>query len=72
MWIAGNVRVLPPGLPIVRFDNVPEWKNTGYLRLRGNIGGVIFSPLWAAAIGLIGFPSAAAAIACAPISFPTI
>jgi len=31
---------LPPGLPIVRFDNVPEWKNTGYLRLRGNIGGV--------------------------------
>jgi hypothetical protein len=31
---------LPPGLPIVRFDNVPEWKNTGYLRLRGNIGGM--------------------------------
>src|SRR3569623_2015324 len=30
---------LPPGLPIFRFDNVPEWKNTGYLRLRGNIGG---------------------------------
>lgn len=30
---------LSPGLPIVRFINVPEWKNTGYLRLRGNIGG---------------------------------
>jgi hypothetical protein len=30
---------LPRGLPIFRFDNVPEWKNTGYLRLRGNIGG---------------------------------
>jgi MFS family permease len=28
----------------------------------GNIGGVIFSPLWAAAIGAIGFPAAAAAI----------
>jgi hypothetical protein len=31
---------LAPGLPIVRFNNVPEWKNTGYLRLRGNIGGM--------------------------------
>lgn len=30
---------LPPGLQIVRFDNVPEWKNKGYLRMRGNIGG---------------------------------
>ncbi|MES2045849.1 MAG: hypothetical protein V4475_18405 [Pseudomonadota bacterium] len=30
---------LPPGLPIFRFDNVPEWKNTGYLRLRGNLAG---------------------------------
>jgi MFS family permease len=28
----------------------------------GNIGGVIFSPLWAASIGAIGFPAAAAAI----------
>jgi MFS transporter len=28
----------------------------------GNIGGVVFSPLWAAAIGAIGFPAAAAAI----------
>lgn len=28
----------------------------------GNLGGVIFSPLWAAAIGAIGFPAAAAAI----------
>jgi MFS family permease len=28
----------------------------------GNIGGVIFSPLWAALIGAIGFPAAAAAI----------
>jgi Major Facilitator Superfamily len=28
----------------------------------GNIGGVIFSPLWAAAIGAVGFPAAAAAI----------
>jgi hypothetical protein len=27
-----------------------------------NIGGVVFSPLWAAAIGAIGFPAAAAAI----------
>jgi hypothetical protein len=34
----------------------------------GNIGGVIFSPLWAAAIGLIGFPSAAAAIGLAMIA----
>ena len=28
----------------------------------GSIGGVIFSPLWVAAIGLLGFPMAAAAI----------
>jgi hypothetical protein len=28
----------------------------------GNIGGVVFSPLWAASIGAIGFPGAAAAI----------
>ena len=28
----------------------------------GNFGGVVFSPLWAAAIGAIGFPAAAAAI----------
>jgi MFS family permease len=28
----------------------------------GNIGGVVFSPLWAAAISAIGFPAAAAAI----------
>jgi Major Facilitator Superfamily len=28
----------------------------------GNIGGVVFSPLWAAAIGTIGFPVAATAI----------
>jgi hypothetical protein len=28
----------------------------------GNIGGVVFSPLWAASIGAIGFPAAAAAI----------
>jgi hypothetical protein len=28
----------------------------------GNIGGVVFSPLWAVAIGAIGFPAAAAAI----------
>jgi MFS family permease len=28
----------------------------------GNIGGVIFSPLWAAAISMVGFPAAAAAI----------
>lgn len=28
----------------------------------GNIGGVVFSPLWAAAIGAIGFPAAAATI----------
>jgi hypothetical protein len=28
----------------------------------GNIGGVIFSPLWAVSIGAIGFPAAAAAI----------
>jgi hypothetical protein len=28
----------------------------------GNIGGVVFFPLWAAAIGAIGFPAAAAAI----------
>lgn len=28
----------------------------------GNIGGAVFSPLWAAAIGAIGFPAAAAAI----------
>jgi MFS family permease len=28
----------------------------------GNIGGVVFSPLWAAAISSIGFPAAAAAI----------
>jgi hypothetical protein len=28
----------------------------------GNIGGVVFSPLWAAAIAAIGFPAAAAAI----------
>src|SRR5450631_1842041 len=28
----------------------------------GNIGGVVFSPLWAAASGAIGFPAAAAAI----------
>jgi hypothetical protein len=28
----------------------------------GNIGGVVFSPLWAATIGAIGFPAAAAAI----------
>jgi hypothetical protein len=31
----------------------------------GNIGGVVFSPLWAAAIGAIGFPAAAAAIGLA-------
>jgi hypothetical protein len=28
----------------------------------GNIGGVVFSPLWAAAISAVGFPAAAAAI----------
>jgi MFS family permease len=28
----------------------------------GNIGGVVFSPLWAAAIAAVGFPAAAAAI----------
>jgi MFS family permease len=28
----------------------------------GNIGGIVFSPLWAAAISTIGFPAAAAAI----------
>jgi hypothetical protein len=28
----------------------------------GNLGGVVFSPLWAASIGAIGFPAAAAAI----------
>ena len=28
----------------------------------GSIGGVIFSPLWVAAIGMLGFPMAAAAI----------
>ena len=28
----------------------------------GNIGGVVFSPLWAAAIGVIGFPAATATI----------
>lgn len=28
----------------------------------GNIGGVVFSPLWAAAIGAFGFPAAAASI----------
>jgi MFS family permease len=28
----------------------------------GNVGGVVFSPLWAAAISAIGFPAAAAAI----------
>ncbi len=28
----------------------------------GNIGGVVFSPLWAASIGAFGFPAAAAAI----------
>jgi MFS family permease len=28
----------------------------------GNIGGVVFSPLWAAAIGAFGFPAAAAGI----------
>jgi hypothetical protein len=28
----------------------------------GNIGGVVFSPLWAAAISTVGFPAAAAAI----------
>jgi MFS transporter len=28
----------------------------------GNMGGVVFSPLWAVAIGLLGFPAAAAAI----------
>ncbi|MHB8272933.1 MFS transporter [Bradyrhizobium sp.] len=31
----------------------------------GNIGGVVFSPLWAALIGAIGFPAAAAAIGVA-------
>jgi uncharacterized membrane protein len=31
----------------------------------GSIGGVIFSPLWVAAIGLLGFPIAAAAIGVA-------
>lgn len=30
---------LAPGQSIVRFGNVPEWKNSGYLRLRGNVGG---------------------------------
>src|SRR3979411_980564 len=29
----------------------------------GNIGGVVFSPLWAAAIGAVGFAAAAAALA---------
>jgi hypothetical protein len=33
----------------------------------GNIGGVVFSPLWAAAIGAIGFPAAAAAIGLAMV-----
>jgi hypothetical protein len=37
LLIEGNR--LAPGQQIVRFQNVPEWKNTGYLRLRGNIGG---------------------------------
>lgn len=31
----------------------------------GNVGGIVFSPLWAAAIGAIGFPAAAAAIGLA-------
>jgi Major Facilitator Superfamily len=31
----------------------------------GNVGGVVFSPLWAAAIGAVGFPAAAAAIGLA-------
>ena len=31
----------------------------------GSIGGVIFSPLWVAAIGLVGFPAAAATIGLA-------
>lgn len=31
----------------------------------GSVGGIVFSPLWVAAIGLLGFPMAAAAIALA-------
>jgi MFS family permease len=34
----------------------------------GNIGGVVFSPLWAAAIGAIGFPAAAVAIGLVMVS----
>jgi hypothetical protein len=33
----------------------------------GSIGGVIFSPLWVAAIGTLGFSSAAAAISFAMV-----
>jgi hypothetical protein len=33
----------------------------------GNIGGVVFSPLWAAAIGAVGFPAAAAGIGLAMV-----
>jgi glucose uptake protein GlcU len=35
----------------------------------GSIGGVIFSPLWVAAIGVLGFSNAAAAIAQAGYAF---
>ena len=37
LLVEGNL--LPPNMKIVHFGNVPEWKNSGYLRLRGNIGG---------------------------------
>jgi hypothetical protein len=33
----------------------------------GSIGGVIFSPLWVAAIGMLGFPKSAAAISFAMV-----
>ncbi len=35
--IEGNRTV--PGTPFVRFNNVPEWKNTRYLRIHNNAGG---------------------------------
>jgi hypothetical protein len=33
-----------------------------------SVGGIVFSPLWIAAIGLLGFPLAAAAIGCVTIA----
>jgi hypothetical protein len=52
--------LLPPGLPIVRFDNVPEWKNSGYLRLRGNIGGMTLAEA-GAGLSQHGHPAGVAA-----------